>query len=112
MNVFIGLFFCVFVLLGVAAWICGIVAEYRLMSYLKKHHHERWRYLNSVIGNWGAEWGHNGFRLIPYLFSQEDNNDSRVVMLKRKVRLSMLYSVGAMVAVLVIPWLAAGLKLL
>ena len=86
-----------------AAWIVNMVhsfvVQHRLMSYLEQHHHERWCYITSVPFMGIESGGVNSLRSLPYLFSDQDNEDPNVAMLKRKVKLSIVRTLCIFVAI-------------
>jgi hypothetical protein len=77
-----------------------LVVQHRLMSYLMNHHHERWCYLTTVGSS--APGLANGLRAVPYLYSDQDNDDPEVVRLKSSVKRSVLILAGVSGAVLLI----------
>lgn len=80
-------------IIWIASGVCIPVAKSRLLNYLERCHNKRWRYVTSIfcIGPGAA----NDLRLLPYVFSKEDNDDHKIVALKRTVKRSLFYFVGA-----------------
>lgn len=60
------------------------ISNARLNSYLKKNNRDRWRYITS-IGQLGPGYS-NIFRLIKYLYSDIDNNNSIIRVQKKRIR--------------------------
>jgi len=56
----------------------------RLMSYLRRHHYEKWEYLTYVPGF--GSGGVNSFRSLPFLLSGDGLNDPHVKRLKSNYR--------------------------
>ncbi len=84
------------------AWMASIgyslVTQRRLFRYLEEHHHDRWCYLTS--GPFWGPGGANGFRGLPYILGDQDNDDPKIVVLKAAVKRSLLCAIsvfGAMV---------------
>jgi hypothetical protein len=73
-----------------------LIVQHRLMSYLERHHHERWCYLTSV-GNAGPGLA-NGFRSVPYLYSKDDEEDPEAARPKLLVRRSAAVVFGVLLA--------------
>ncbi len=62
----------------------SFISNVKLNSYLKKNNIDRWRYLTS-IGQFGPGCS-NIFKLIKYLYSDIDNNDSNIRVQKKRIR--------------------------
>ena len=56
----------------------------RLMSYLRKHHNEKWADLTTVLGF--GPGNANGFRSVPWLFSSDTLDDPTLGRLKSDYR--------------------------
>lgn len=94
----------------VVAWIRVALIQDRLMTYLRKHHEDRWCELTSGPG-WGPG-GRNSLRAIPYLYNDQDKEDPRVASLKTSVRRSVLlalYVLAAMGLVILMPIIALAI---
>jgi len=69
----------------------------KLLNYIKVQHREKWDYL-TWIPIWGSG-GHNGFRIMAFLFSKDDLGDPKVAELKsnykcfRKPLMTVFFSV-------------------
>jgi hypothetical protein len=74
----------VFVVAVFVSWGYAMLSGWRLGRYLERSHFDRWVYLTSS-GSWGPG-GRNPFRSLPYVFGEEDNDDPRVVVLKRAIK--------------------------
>ncbi len=62
----------------------NLIEGRRLMLYLKTHHRQKWEQLTRIPG-FGHGW-HNGFRLLPWLYSAEDSGDPALATLKAEHR--------------------------
>lgn len=61
----------------------------RLLSHLKTHHRQHWKYLTWAFG---APRGRNSFRILPWLFSAEDYGDATLARLKSAHRQLLLFT--------------------
>ena len=55
----------------------------KLFKYLYKNHYETWKKITTIFGIPG---GHNSFKSLRFLHSNDDLNDPEVYRLKRRVR--------------------------
>lgn len=69
---------------GLCTWLpimaVNLIEGSKLISYLREHHREKWEYL-TYVPLFGSG-GHNGFRTLPWLYSQDDLGDPIVTALK------------------------------
>jgi len=82
--------FVLFILYAISSWILAGVQNtiqgIKLMEYLKEHHREKRNYL-TWVPIWGSG-GHNGFRTLPFIYSNDDLGDRVVSILKDNCRRS------------------------
>jgi hypothetical protein len=64
--------------------ILNVIEAGRLMSYLRENHNEKWSQLTYVPGF--GPGGVNSFRTLPWLYSADDQGDSRLASLKQQHR--------------------------
>lgn len=90
------------VVLWVIAWIANgirmFAAGMRMTDYLQQHHHERWRYLTSVPWMGIESGGVNSFRYVPWLYSDQDNDDPEVVAIKKQTKRNLRITLSILVA--------------
>jgi len=85
------LFKIIFVFLSInGVWLIKEVIHafflsYRLNQYIKKHNYQKWRELTS-IGSAGPGLS-NPFKWIPWIFTNENNEDENITRLKDKLRI-------------------------
>jgi hypothetical protein len=76
------------VVYGVGTWVSVVALNLfegrRLMSYLKRHHREKWAEITYVPGF--GPGGINSFRTLRWLYSKDDLNDPTLERLKREHR--------------------------
>lgn len=70
----------------------ALVTQHRLFRYLEEFHNDRWCYLTS--GPFWGSGGRNSFRGLSYIFSDQDNDDPKIVVLKAAVKRSLLYPIS------------------
>ena len=86
-----------------AVWLLSLfhtlLTQRRLYRYLQGFHPDRWHYL---ISEWRQGGGarENSPRYLPYIFSDQDNDDQKVVVLKAAVKRSLVYFVCLLGAIL------------
>jgi hypothetical protein len=73
-----------------ASGVYMLVVQFRLFRYLEESHHDRWRYLTS--GRWWPGWPN--FGSLSYIFSEQDNDDPKIVVLKAAAKRSLLYPIS------------------
>jgi len=68
----------------------------RLFHYLEKEHYEKWKGITNVPGF--GEGGANFLEGIPFLFSDEDFGDPKVLELKKHYKLFLIYTIVVLIS--------------
>lgn len=84
-----------------ATWLYAGFAVRVLMVHLRDHHSDRWCYLMSAP-LFGEGIGPNGFRLMRYVLSEDDNDDPNVLSHKMTIKRRMRVAAGIFGAMLLI----------
>jgi hypothetical protein len=80
--------------------ILNVIEGGRLMSYVRENHNEKWSELTYVPGF--GSGGVNSFRSLPWLYSADDQGDSRLATLKQQYRDFIRFMITVFVSYLVL----------
>jgi len=96
---------------GLGTWLPLMALNYieghRLNSHLKSHHRQQWDKIN-YIPLFGCV-GHNGFRMVRWLYSKEDFGDPKVTELKTDYRYFMVFLLTVFFSFIIIMPVLLGL---
>ena len=104
--------FYLFSLYIVPIWLWVMYLNFRkgrdLISYLKKHHHEKWKEITYVPFH--GSGGFNSFKSLPFIFSKDNLNDNNVKYLKGsyisfvKFALLVFVTIIPLFLLVIVPW--------
>lgn len=96
---------------GVSKWLSvvalNMIEGQKLISYLNLHHSQKWGQPTLVPGL-GSGWS-NGFRTLPWLYSEDDLNDPVVARMKREYKSFLKWALTIFISYIVVMPVLLGL---